>query len=611
MYVLDLETSVKVEQANKSRADLLYENDCTFMCALMTAKVSENDLQLKEYYGRENAEKACLSLPDGEYYTWNGSKFDTHFIYHLLRKNGFRKQPQNVNKQSSKKSLKRGEFDFLLAHGKILKLSFRNSNGIVEIKDACLLFTCSLANFIKNTCPERPKLVGTYDYNKYREFESDFSESDKLYCRGDVLGFAIGLHRIVNEFEIEFGMNILDSLTAGSFAMKYAKTKLDDSMFPNLDFPRGFVIGGKTFVNPIHEGNIMHDLLKIDANSFYPSIMAMTKLPYGNYSKIIMNSKQLNRYLINNPKEYLFAYLKEGFVEYNDMFSPIAIKHRTGTRIYPTTATHFDEVYLDDNILRDNKFLHEGLFEVYIFDSKVGIFDYMRSLFDLKNKYKLDEKFALELAVKIILNASYGKFLQRSEIKEEDFFEGIIKETGNIKDITAWYLYAPIGASITAKSRHILTSFMNDLQERFIYSDTDSLIFYGDCPNTVPLGLNLGQWKIENDMIIDLTKEERINYNVWNEKDFIREDGIFFARKTYAMTYKKRNKVSLTFCGISKRAIDEYFKDTPTLEYVRECMLKGINFNVLQSNKTLNGIVLINRAKLKKYTESFVNMEEC
>jgi hypothetical protein len=596
MFVLDLESSVKIEKANQTRAELLFENDCTFMCALMTAEVSEENTNIKQYYGRKNAEEAAISLPVGDYLTWNGSRFDTFFIYHLLRKNGFKKQSETNNNSSSRKQLKKGEFNYLLANGKILKLQFRNSNGIVCIKDACLLFTCSLANFIKNTCPEKPKLVGTYNYDKYREFESDFTEDDKKYCVGDVEGFAIGIHRIVNEFEQEFGMNILDSLTAGSFAMKYAKTKLDSDLFPMVDFPRNFVIGGRTFLNHIHEGKIMRDLTKIDANSFYPSIMALSKLPYGTCTKIIMNSIQLNKYHLTNPNEYLFAHLKEGFIEFNDMFSPIAIKDRNGNRDYPWNATHLDDVYIDDNIIRDSKTWHDGIFTVYIFKAKIGIFEYMKELFNLKNKYKFSEKFALELAVKIILNASYGKFLQKPHVKEQDFFDGIIEDTGNIKDIKAWYLYPPMGAAITANTRYVLTNFMNLLQERFIYSDTDSLIFYGECPSKIPLGMLLGEWKIENDKIKN-DNGDIIGY--------VKEDGIFFARKTYAMTKKKKGEIDITFCGISKKAIEDKYPETITLEQFREDMVKGITFDVLQSNKTLNGVVLLKRAKEKKYVESY------
>lgn len=592
MFVLDVETSVKLEKANQTRAELLFEEDCTFICALMTAEILEKTNNVKGYYGRKNAEEGCMSLPAGEYFTWNGSCFDIFFIYHLLRKNGFKKQEEISTSSSYKKQLKKGEFNYLLANGKIMKLIFRNNNGIIDIKDACLLFTCSLANFIKNTCPEKPKLVGTYDYSKYREYESDFSDDDKKYCIADVEGFAIGLHRITNEFKEEFNMNILESLTAGSFAMKYAKTKLEQDLFPQINFPRDFVIGGRTFCNPIYEGKIMRELTKVDANSFYPSIMALTKLPYGPCTKIVMKSNQLNKYIIAHTDEYLFAHLKEGFVEYNDMFSPIAIRDRNGNRVYPSSVTHLDNVYIDDNILRDSKTWHDGIFDVFIFRAKVGIFEYMKELFNLKNKYKFEEKFALELAVKIILNATYGKFLQKSIVKEQDFFNGIIEETGQIKNLKAWYLYPPMGAAITANCRYILTNFMNQLQERFIYADTDSLIFYGECPDKLPLGYALGEWKIENDK----------NGNIG---EYIKEEGIFFARKTYAMTKKEKGIIDITFCGISKKAIKDKYPESITLDQFRADMIHGITFDVLQSNKTLNGVVLLKRAKEKKYVENF------
>lgn len=593
--VLDLETTTDIQAANMSDKELLFQEEITFICACMYAPISPTKPKVQEFYGKDNAERAILNLPPGRYYTWNGARFDLHYIYHLLRKAGYMKQVVTNNKSSKKKQLKKYEMTYLLSgSSKIISLDFRNDNGVVELRDACLLFTCSLERFIENTCPELPKLTGTYDYSKYRLTEDDFSESDREYCRHDIYGFSVGMYRIREEFYNEFGLDILESLTAGSFAMKYAKTKIPDfkELFPTVNFDRNFVMGGRTYVNPTHQGKIVEGVTKIDANSFYPSIMVKSKLPYGRMKKKVMNSDKLRDFLKQNLDKYVFAHLKKGVVKYNDQFSPIVIRdEQLHTRDYPTVAGATDNVYLDDNVLRDPKFIHKNcIFLCYIFESKVGLLDYMAEVFDLKNRYKKEGKKGLELAVKIILNSTYGKFIQRDWVEEYDFFDGLIEPTGQINKLRAWYLYSPVGAAITANCRYILTRYMNMLGDRFIYCDTDSLIFLGEPPPGIPLGLELGEWKVEG-------CPEGIEGKDKTGK------AIFFQRKTYAMEIDGVTHV--TFCGISESAVKKRYPEGVTVEQLQKDMKEGIVFDVLQSRKTKNGIVLIERARTKKYTEAY------
>lgn len=580
--------------------ELLFQEEITFISACMYAPISPTKPEVQEFYGKDNAERAILDLPAGRYYTWNGARYDMHYIYHLLRKAGYEKQGETNSNSSKKKQLKKYEMSYLLSgSSKIISLDFRNDNGVVEIRDACLLFTCSLQRFIENTCPELPKLVGTYDYSKYRMTEEDFSESDKEYCRHDIYGFSVGMYRIRKEFQDEFGLDILESLTAGSFAMKYAKTKIQNfkELFPEVNFDRNFVMGGRTYVNPIHQGRILEGVTKIDANSFYPTAMVKTKLPYGRMKKTVMNSERLRDFLKRNPNKYVFAHLKKGTVRYDDLFSPIVTRDdRLHTRDYPTIAGASENVYLDDNVLRDPKFKHANcVFMCYIFDSKVGLLDYMAEVFELKNRYKKEGKPGLELAVKIILNSTYGKFIQRDWVEEYDFFDGLIEPTGQIKKLRAWYLYPPLGAAITANCRYILTTYMNLLGDRFIYCDTDSLVFIGEPPEEIPLGLELGEWKVE-------ACPEGIAGKDGKRKN-VTGRAVFFQRKTYAMEIDGQTQI--TFCGISESAVKNRYPDGVTVEELKDDMKEGVTFDVLQSRKTLNGIVLIERARTKKYTEAY------
>src|SRR5690606_4978610 len=152
-----------------------------------------------------------------------------------------------------------------------------------------------------------------------------------------------------------------------------------------------------------------------------------------------------------------------------------------------------------------------------------------------------------------------------------------------------------VGAAITANCRYILTRYMNMLGERFVYCDTDSLVFVGDPPPDIPLGLELGEWKVEA-CPDGLPGKDGKRKNATGK-------AVFFQRKTYAIEIDGVTHV--TFCGISESAVEKRYPEGVTVEQLQKDMKKGIVFDVIQSRKTLNGIVLVERARTKKYTEAY------
>lgn len=602
--VLDLETTTDVRYLTGDNSDMINNPNSVFICAVMTGEVAETCDTINTAYGRENAEKFILNLEPDIYYTWNGARFDLHFLYHLFRRNGYRNQESHNSQNSKKRQLLVSEMTYLLAGSKIISLTIHTPQGLLEFFDACLLFSCNLATFIKNTCPEHPKLEGTYNYSKFRLTEDDFSPTDKKYCEADVKGFAIGLYRIQKDFENDFDMDILGSLTAGGFAMKFAKREMSkildvstDELVENFKttskFPREFISGGRTYVNPEHRGVIKKGISKIDSNSAYPASMVSKKHPIGNFIKMDVTAENLKQLLEENPDVYVFARLIRGQVLYNDKFSPILIK-RDGQCLYPIHATDEDDVYLDDYVLRDPKFEMFGLFRIYLFQETTlthPIFAYMREVYGLKNKYKKEGKKGLELAVKIILNSTFGKFLQREEIPTYDFMDGLIGRVKDapVKKLDAWYIYPALGASITASVRYELTTYMNMLGSQFIYCDTDSLIYTGETPKGIPLGNELGEWKEEG------TPTGITSYGVPVEKT---GDFIAFQPKTYAIMLD--DELKLTFCGISNNAIEKEFGKDSTVEDVKVKMQEGITFDVLRSYRTVNGVILMDKGIQKK-----------
>jgi len=64
-------------------------------------------------------------------------------------------------------------------------------------------------------------------------------------------------------------------------------------------------------------------------------------------------------------------------------------------------------------------------------------------------------------------------------------------------------------------------------------------------------------------------------------------------------------QTEITFCGISESAVEKKYPEGVSIEQLQEDMKEGIIFDVLQSRKTKNGIVLVDRARSKKYSEAY------
>ncbi len=149
LYVLDLETTA-LETA-KSRMELLNISDITFVCSLAYCEVSENPSKIFTYYGKEEAAHYICELPQGIYYTWNGAKFDTQLIFHILRKNGFKER--NENKRFYR--MKIGDYEYLLANNKLIlapkKEKYLNNSDLSSANDS-----------IKYISPRKSEIIDSY-----------------------------------------------------------------------------------------------------------------------------------------------------------------------------------------------------------------------------------------------------------------------------------------------------------------------------------------------------------------------------------------------------------------------------------------------------------------
>lgn len=108
------------------------------------------------------------------------------------------------------------------------------------------------------------------------------TKEENEYIKNDVLIVAKALKVLFDED--------LNKMTQGSNALNDFKEMLSKSrfehLFPALDYDvdkdlRKSYKGGFTYLNPIYKEKDVENIVNLDVNSLYPSVMYEKKLPFG------------------------------------------------------------------------------------------------------------------------------------------------------------------------------------------------------------------------------------------------------------------------------------------------------------------------------------------
>ena len=149
----------------------------------------------------------------------------------------------------------------------------------VTIYDSLKLLNMSVDVIAKQFGLEISKL--TIDYKAFREVGHELTEEEIEYIKNDVKIMAQALDKL-----FEFG---LTKMTIGSCALSIYKnmSKHFNRNFPELPLEldediRKSYKGGFTYLNPIYKEKDITNLMVLDVNSLYPSVMRNCYLPFGN-----------------------------------------------------------------------------------------------------------------------------------------------------------------------------------------------------------------------------------------------------------------------------------------------------------------------------------------
>lgn len=301
-------------------------------------------------------------------------------------------------------------------------------------------------------------------------------------------------------------------------------------LHPNIDcYLRQSYFGGITWknsklLNKLKADNVKLKGLVYDVNSLYPYVMRTKLLPYGKplyfngaYKSIPSNVKKEYPLYIQKIRVKMFK-IKKGKMpniqireslqfrstEYQEDNSYLC--KRTNKIKYEECVFTFTNVQLERFLDTYDTPLGIEYIDGYCFKGSYGLFDdYIDTFMELK---KVGTG-ARKSTAKLMLNSLYGKFGTNPQ-KEERFLQfenGVFSTTNKNEDgVIVEYLsnsvYLPMASFITAYAREVLLTAVNNVFDRFLYCDTDSIHILGyDVPNIEVHDKNLGAWKLEGKFI--------------------------------------------------------------------------------------------------------------
>lgn len=430
------------------------------------------------------------------------------------------------------------------------------------------------------------------DYDAPRPVGHQLTDEEKQYLINDC--------KIVAEaLNIQFAQG-LTKMTNASDAMNGFKSVIGknqfEKWFPVLPVPLDSDIrlaykGGFTYLNPKFKNKRVNLGITLDVNSLYPSRMYHCLLPYG-YPMFFEG-----QYKQDDSFPLYIQHLRCRFKLKKNHIPCIQLKNnrRFVETEYLTTSKTSDgvdepvELHLtsvDYQLLVDHYDLEDVEYiNGWKFKGATGIF---QKYIDYWMHIKETTTGALRQLAKLQLNSLYGRFAlnpkTRKKIPMLDH-DGVVRyilDDPELRDP----VYTAMGCFITAYSRDLTIRSAQNVYDRFIYADTDSLHLVGD---EIPEGIEvhkskLGAWKHEGTFV----------------------DSKYIRAKTYMETMREHTEDSLrNYCRILMKHFDVwrmndsimYHHTIVTCAGMPDNVKESVTYNNFHSGSTFDGKLMPRRFK--------------
>ena len=439
-------------------------------------------------------------------------KFDSEFIFNYLLNNGYeciKDKKERRDKTFTCLISSTGQFYSLEIYFKVYKSKVNK----VTIYDSMKILNMSVDKIAKGFNLPSRKLE--LDYSKFREIGHDLTEDEIAYIKNDV-------EIVARALDIMFKEN-LTKMTIGSDALaNYKETNKNfSSLFPVLPYEidkdiRASYKGGFTFLNEVHKEEIIEDIIVLDVNSLYPSVLLNEVMPFGN--PVFFEGKYKTDLIYNLYVQTISCVfeIKDGFIptiqiKNNLSFIPNQYLKSSNGDIVTLTLTNID---------LDLFFKHYNVYELkyhsgWKFKSMSGMFDnYINYWGNRKIQSKQEGNQPIYQICKVMMNSLYGKFGLNPNVrgKYPTLEDGVIKYKMYDLEVRD-SIYLPIATFTTSYARKKTIETSQKIRDYsinkygldyYIYSDTDSIhmikLNEDELKSIIDVDdYRLGAWKLEGE----------------------------------------------------------------------------------------------------------------
>ena len=562
-------------------------------------------------------------------------KFDGSFIINWLLNKGYKfikynQEGKDGHKYLNRSKLRRDQYNCVISEmNQYYSISFNYYGKIIYIIDSLKLIPLSIA--------EVGKAYGT----PHRKTEMEYTgvksvnmltPEDRTYIENDVYVLKEAMYYMLE--------NGYDGLTIGSCCMSEFMSMYSaenwDFYFPNLEnvlikelgiSQYEYVVksyhGGWCYCNKAIAGKKLHNGKVFDANSHYPSQMALKSYPIniGKYYKAENNRfEDVCQRRMNKDEYYYFIRFSCSFKLKEKHFPFIQIKGDPSYRA--TEMLESSEIIEDNKKIKSHTITIAGkpvykrsnivemtmtksdwelfcksyditdltIYDCLLFGTESGevlfgayIHKYMKEKIEAGKAKNPGKKFCAKLK----LNNLYGKFATNpdSTYKIPELVNNILHFT-KVNERAKKAGYIAIGSAITSYCRCITIGLANENYKHFAYADTDSVHLYDVPRNYAIKGVKIDPFEL----------------GAWdNETDW--DTGKFLRAKTYIehVTHEHGKKVETPYwnvkcAGMTKMGREEALKDIEKLG--PEVFKAGYEVRNLKPNQ-INGGVLLTEYKFK------------
>ena len=459
--------------------------DETFVWAWATCEIGNED-NIKIGNNIDDFIEYCKNEKNSTFYFHN-LKFDGEFIIYWALTHNFKhveKKEDIENNTFTTLISDLGQFYqitlyFLKGNKKVHKVTFIDSLKIIPF---------SVDEIAKSFNLPISKL--TIDYNLPREKGHILTPEENDYIKNDVLIVAKALNVLFKED--------LTKMTQGSNALSDYKNMINKSryehLFPELEYDidkdlRKSYKGGFTYLNPIYKEKDVENIVNLDVNSLYPSVMYEKALPFGEpifYEGKYVEDKIYPLYIQMITCSFELKKNKIPTIQIKNnksFFKGNEYLESSKDEIVCLVLTNIDlKLFLEHYNVYDLEYISGWKFKCM-----KGIFsEYIDKWIKRKNEATLSGNKGQRTLAKLMLNALYGKFATSLDAQSKFPYlgeDGIIHYGMGEKEVKKG-LYLPIGSFITAYAREKTIRTSQAIKEysiekygkdMYIYSDTDSI----------------------------------------------------------------------------------------------------------------------------------------